>query len=196
MLGVISNIGLGLSGDKLIHVKEAILKAELLFGNVIPYDLDGTNDFLLAPYNHDEVGTLASAMWVNFNSLLDVDQIKENNQLRRFLFDSAIECLDSKYGRYCDFGFRPWRSLPFCINSEKLIRDVAKEVKRWTKLAGMVPYELVEWEIGYSLGKLTDFDMGAYEIGVEMDRDILRNLVEEIVLDLVSPRITYVGHVI
>ena len=49
MLRVISNFGLGLSGDKLIHVKEAILKAELLFGNVIPHDSDGTMIFSWGP---------------------------------------------------------------------------------------------------------------------------------------------------
>lgn len=189
MLRVISNVGLGLSGDKLIHVKEAILKAELLFGNVTPRDSDGTDDFLLGPYIHDEVETLAGAMWVDFSSLLGVDQsqTKENNQLRVFLFDCAIECLDSKYGRYCNSGFRAWRSLPFCMNSGKLIRDVAGEVRRWTKLAGMVPDEIIEWEMSYSLGKWTDFDIEAFETGAELDWDILQNLVLEIVVDLVSP---------
>ncbi|XVF20778.1 hypothetical protein REPUB_Repub12eG0032700 [Reevesia pubescens] len=187
MLRVMSNVSLGLSEDKLIHVKEAILKAELLFGNVTPGDSDGTDDFLLAPYVHDEVETLADAMLMDLNSLLSVDQTKENNQLRGFLFDCAIECLDSKYGRYCDSGFGAWRSLPFCMNSGKLIRDVAKEVRRWTKLAGMVPDELIEWEMSYSLGKWTDFDIEAFETGAEMDWDILQILVEEIVVDLVSP---------
>ncbi|XP_022759941.1 uncharacterized protein LOC111306307 [Durio zibethinus] len=187
MLQVLSNFGLGISGDKLIHVKEAILKAELLFGNVTPHESDGTDDFLLGPYVHDEVETLAGSMCVDFNSLLHFDQTKENNQLRGFLFDCAIECLDSKYGRYCNSGFAAWRSLPLCMNSGKLIQDVAEEVRRCTKLAGMVPDELIEWEISYSLGKWTDFDMEAYETGAEIDWDILQNLIQELVLDLVFP---------
>ena len=187
MLRAISNFGLGLSGDKLIHVKEAVMKAELLFGNVIPRDSDGIDDFLLGPYVRDEVETLAGAMWVDFNSFLGVDQTKENNKLRGFLFDCAIEYLDSKFGRYCNSGFGAWRSLPFCMNSGKLIRDVAEEVRRWTKLAGKVPDDLIEWDTSYSLGKWTDFDIEAYETGAEMDWDILQNLVEEIVADLVSP---------
>ncbi|XP_022772093.1 uncharacterized protein LOC111314717 [Durio zibethinus] len=187
MLPVISNFGLGLSGDKLIHVKEAIMKAELLFGNVIPHDSDETDDFLLEPYVHYEIETLAGAMWIDFNSLLGVEQTKENNQLRGFLFDCAIECLDSKYGRYCNSGFEAWKSLPFYMNSRKLIQDVANEVRMWTRLAGMVPDELIEWEMSYSLGKWTDFDIEAYETVAEMDWDILRNLVEEIVVDLVPP---------
>ncbi|KAK8569152.1 hypothetical protein V6N12_007684 [Hibiscus sabdariffa] len=191
MLHVASNFGLGLSGDKLIHVKEVILKAELLFGNLIPRDLDRTDDFLLAPYIHDEAETLVAIMQVDFKSVLGIDQLKENNQLRGFLLDCAIECIDSKYGPYCNSGFRPWRSLPCCMNSGKLIRDVADEVKRWIKLVGMVPDELIEYEMSYSLRKWTDFDIEAYETGVEMDWDILQNIIDEIVDDLGSPRIAY-----
>ncbi|XWS36921.1 hypothetical protein CRYUN_Cryun20dG0126700 [Craigia yunnanensis] len=73
------------------------------------------------------------------------------------------------------------------FESGMLIRDVVEEVTRWTKLAWMVPDELIEWEMSYSLGKWTDFDIEAYETGAEMDWDILQNLVEEIVVDLISP---------
>ncbi|OMP04736.1 hypothetical protein COLO4_09347 [Corchorus olitorius] len=187
LLRVISNAGLGLSGDKLKHVKEAILKAELLFGNVIPHDLDGTDDFLLGPFIYDEVESLSDAMWVDFTSLIGFDQTKDSNQLRAFLFDCAMECLDSKYSRFYNSGFRAWRSLPPSMNSRKLIRDVAGEIRRWTKLAGIIPDELIEWEMSYSLGKWTNFDIEAFETGVEMDWDILQNLVDEIVVDLVSP---------
>ena len=43
-----------------------------------------------------------------------------------------------------------------CMKSGMLIRDVAEEVRRWTKLAWVVPDELIEWEMSYSLGKWTD----------------------------------------
>ncbi|XP_039010454.1 uncharacterized protein LOC120139215 [Hibiscus syriacus] len=186
MFNVVSNFGLALSGDKLIHAKEVILKAELLFGNS-----SRTDDFLLAPCIYDEVETLVTIMQVDFKSVLGIDQLKENNQLRGFLFDCAIECIDSKYGPYCNSGFRPWRSLPYCMNSGKLIRDVAVEVKRWIRLVGMVPVELIEYEMSYSLGKWTDFDIEAYETGIEIDWDILQNTINEIVNDLISPQIAY-----
>ncbi|TYG94394.1 hypothetical protein ES288_A11G185700v1 [Gossypium darwinii] len=186
LMHVVSNFAFGLSDDKLIHCKEVILKAELLFGNLTPWDLDGTDDFFLAPYIHEEVETLVAAMGVDFKSVLGIEQIKENYQLRGFLFDCAIECIDSKYSRYCNSGFRAWGSLPYCMNSGKLIRDVADEVRKWTKLAGMVPDELIEWEMSYSLGKWTDFDIEAYETGAEMGWDIVQTLVDEMVDDLVS----------
>lgn len=186
LMHIVSNFALGLSDDKLIHCKEVILKVELLFGNLTPWDVDGTDDFFLAPYIHEEVETLVAAMRVDFKSVLGIEQIKENNQLRGFLFDCAIECIDSKYSHYCNSGFRAWGSLPYCMNSGKLIRDVADEVRRWTKLAGMVPDELIEWEMSYSLGKWTDFDIEAYETGAEMGWDIVQTLVDEMVDDLVS----------
>ena len=66
--------------------------------------------------------------------------------------------------RYCNSGFRAWKSLPFCMKSGMLIRDVAEEVIRSTKLAWMVPDELMEWEMSYSLSKRTDFDIKAYDV--------------------------------
>jgi hypothetical protein len=189
MLDIINLTGTRLSGSKLTHAKEVILNAELLFGTTTSYYLDGMNGFLVSPCLLDDLESFAHAAWTNSKDFIGLEDSIEGNQLRRFLFDFLVECLESKYVRYCDAGFKVWSRLPLCMNTRRLIVDVAEEVRRWRDLAGMVPDEIIDWEMSYSLGKWTDFDIEAFETGAEIDGDILQILVEEIVIDLLECRL-------
>uniref|UniRef100_A0A2P2JPC2 Uncharacterized protein LOC8269347 n=2 Tax=Rhizophora mucronata TaxID=61149 RepID=A0A2P2JPC2_RHIMU len=173
-----------LTDSRLTYVKEVILKAELLFGNASPHNSDRTRSFLIGPFLLGELETLAGAMWTNFNHLFGFDESKESDTLRRFLFDCVIEFLDSKYGRYCDSGFKAWKRVPLCKNAEMMVHEVGEEIRRWTNLAGMIPDEIIEWEMSHSLGKWTDFEIEAFETGMDVDSGILEALVGEIVMDL------------
>lgn len=177
-----------LTGSELAHANEKILNAELLFRTRTAHNLDGMEGFVISPRLLDELESFARVAWTDFNGFIGLEDTKAGNHLRGFLFDCIIECLDSKYGRYCNSGFKAWSRLPLCINTKTLIQDVAKEVRRWTGLAGMAHDEIIEWEMSYSLGKWTDFDIEAFETGNEIDGDILQNLVEEIVMDLLDCR--------
>ncbi|GLU10780.1 hypothetical protein SLE2022_275640 [Rubroshorea leprosula] len=183
-LRCINQAGLRLSGDKLIHIKEVILNAELLFGNLPPFDSDGKEDLLLGSFLHEEIEPLSGPIWTGFCSLFGFETTKDNNQLKLFLLDSAVECLDSRYGQYCNLGFRAWRRLPLRMDSKMLMQEVAKEVTRWTRSAGKLPDELIESEMSRSLGKWIDFDIEAFETGTKIDFDILEILLEEVVVDL------------
>nr|XP_023894688.1 uncharacterized protein LOC112006615 [Quercus suber]POE58206.1 hypothetical protein CFP56_40790 [Quercus suber] len=177
-----------LTGSELAHANEKILNAELLFRTRTAHNLDGMEGFVISPRLLDELESFARVAWTDSNGFIGLEDTKAGNHLRGFLFDCIIECLDSKYGRYCNSGFKAWSRLPLCMNTKTLIQDVAKEVRRWTGLVGMVPDEIIEWEMSYSLGKWTDFDIEAFETGNEIDGDILQNLVEEIVMDLLDCR--------
>ncbi|KAK9271751.1 hypothetical protein L1049_002114 [Liquidambar formosana] len=181
ILHSINLAGTELSGSKLTHAKEVILNAQLLFGNAALHS-DGMKDIFIAPFL-DELDTIANAMSKS-NCCFNFEEMKETNQCRQFLFDCLIECLDSKYGRYCKSGFKAWTRLPLCMSTEMLIQGVDEEVRRWTDLAGKIPDEIIEWEMSHSLGKWTDFEIEAFEDGAEVGGDILQILVEEIVRDL------------
>ncbi|KAJ9147343.1 hypothetical protein P3X46_029517 [Hevea brasiliensis] len=186
ILQSISLAGGGLTGSRLTYAKEVILNAELLFGTASRRNSDRTKSFLICPILFDELETVAGALWTNF-TCLGFEESKEgskDSQVRRFLFDCVIECLDSKYSRYCNTGFKAWRRVPLCMNTEMLIEEVGKEARRWTNLAGMIPDQIIEWEMSYSLGKWTDFEIEVFETGAQMDWDILQVLVDEIVMDL------------
>ncbi|XP_015582178.2 uncharacterized protein LOC8269347 [Ricinus communis] len=179
----------GLTGARLTYVREVILNAELLFGSAAPQNSDRMKSSFIGPFLLNELETLAGTMWTNFNCLSGFEESKEGSEVRRFLFDSVIECLDSKYSRYCNSGYKAWRRVPSCMKAEILIEEVGKEIRRWTDMAGMIPDEIIEWEMSHALGKWTDFEIETFETGADIDWDILQVLVDEIVIDFWNCRI-------
>lgn len=184
--GVLSKIN-QLKGSKLGYANEVILNTELILGTspeqqALPVD-DGlsVSHFLL-----NELEMLSSLLWMTFGQLLGCNDPKQMNQLKGFAFDCLLEYLDSKFGRYSDSGFRIWSKLPSSMTKEILIADIIEEVKEWTEFVGLIPDELIEWDMSHSLGKWTDFEIEEFECGTEVDRHILQVLVDEVVLDLYS----------
>lgn len=177
-----------LRGDKLTHANEVILKAELLFGDVTQHKMDVMKGLFISPLLLD-LETIASSMMKNFDVLSSSWDTKEGTKISEFLFDCVIEHLDSKYGRYCNSGFRFWEKLPLCMNRKLMIQEVEDEMQKWTDLAGMIPDEMIEWDMNHALGKWTDFNIEAFEAGSEIDGDILQNLVNEVVVDLCECRL-------
>lgn len=172
---------IGLTGHKLSHAKEIILNTELLFQNA------SLDNFLIGPFLLDQLEILVSTLWKTSNWFLGFEEkTKEGNQLRIFLFDCLIECLERKYGRYCKTGLKAWSRIPVGAYREVLISEVDEEVRKWVEMAGKIQDEIIEWEMSHSLGKWTDFEIEAYESGAEIDGGILYNLVDEIVADLLD----------
>ncbi|XP_041007598.1 uncharacterized protein LOC121252166 [Juglans microcarpa x Juglans regia] len=188
ILDILNLTGPGLTGIKVAQAKEVILNAELLFGNATPHTFDGMKGFLISPHLLDGMESFGRTAWTNYIGFIGLEDTKERNHLRTFLFDLIVECLDSKYGQYCNSGFKTWSRLPLHMGTEKLTLDAAEEVRRWTDLAGMIPDEIIELEMSHSLRKWTDFDTEAFETGAEIDGDILQILIEEIVMDLLDGR--------
>ncbi|XP_060196031.1 uncharacterized protein LOC132625212 isoform X2 [Lycium barbarum] len=174
-----------LKGSKLSYAKEVVLNTELIFGatceqQALPVD-DG---FSLNQFFLNELEMLSSLLWMTFGQLLGCNDPKQMSQLKGFAFDCLLEYLDSKFGRYSDSGFRTWTRLPSSMTKEILIADIIEEVKEWTEFVGLIPDELIEWDMSHSLGKWTDFEIEEFECGTEVDRHILQVLVDEVVLDL------------
>lgn len=189
MSEVLYNIDLSearLKGNKVNHAKEVIFNAELVLGNAAIHTSHEIKGFSISSFLLDELETLASVLWTNFSNFLGFEDTKEGNQFRGFIFDCLIEYLDSSYGRFSKSGFRAWTSLPFCMNAEKMIHEVAEEVRGWMSLVGLIPDDLIEREMSRGLGKWTDFEIEAFETGVEINRVIFYSLLDEIVVDLLE----------
>ncbi|PHU05620.1 hypothetical protein BC332_26442 [Capsicum chinense] len=184
--GVLSKID-QLKGSKLSYAKQVILNAELIFGTTpqqqaLPVE-DGfsVSHFLLNKYE-----MFTSFLWMAFGELLGCNDPKQMSKLKGFAFDCLLEYLDSKFSPIYDSGFRTSTKLPSSMTKEILIADIIDEVEEWTQFVGLVPDELIEWDMSHSLGKCTDFEMEEYECGTEVARHILQELVDEVVLDLYS----------
>ncbi|KAM0957307.1 hypothetical protein ACFX2A_025977 [Malus domestica] len=170
-----------LSGGKLTHANEVILNAELLFGDLTLHSKGNIMEGLFISSLLLNLETIADTLMTKFCVFSSFGDIKE---LGEFLFDFVIEYLDSKYGRCCNSGFRFWEKLPVGMNQKLMIQEVQEGIQKWTDLAGMIPDELIEWDMSHALGKWTDFNTEAFEIGSEIDGDILQSLVNEVVIDL------------
>ncbi|PON42787.1 DnaA initiator-associating protein [Parasponia andersonii] len=172
-----------LTESKLVHAKDVMVNAELLFGNVTLYCVDGMEGLFIGPILFD-LETVANVAWTNINVFTNGDANKTGNQFKIFLFDCLVECLDSKYGQYTNSKLEAWTRCPSCMNRERIIGELENEMNKWTSLAGMIPDEIVEWEMSHGLGKWTSFDIEAFEAGDEVCCDIFQALVDETLIDL------------
>ncbi|KAM6546457.1 hypothetical protein CsatB_027193 [Cannabis sativa] len=172
-----------LTESNLAHAKDVIVNAGLLFGNVTLYCLEGTEGLFIGPVLLD-LEKVANAAWTNINIFTGTDANKTENQYRVLLFDCLIECLESKYGEYTNSKLKAWTRFASCMNREMIIGDLEKEMNKWTSLAGMLPEDIVEWEMSHGLGKWIDFDIEAFEGGDEVCSNIFQDLVDETLNEL------------
>lgn len=169
-----------LKGGKLAHAKEVILNTDMVFGNAARH-----GGFSISLFVLNELETLASVMAANFSECAGVGfDASKGKELKGFVFDCVIEYLDSRFSRYSNYGFNAWMRLPLRMKTEMLIGDIVEEVGRWAELAGLIPDELIYFEMSRSLGKWIDFELEAFETGAEIEAEILQALTEELVLDL------------
>ncbi|XP_058751237.1 uncharacterized protein LOC131624308 [Vicia villosa] len=170
-----------LTKNKLNHMKDVIFIAELVLGNVTRQSED-LPQLLISCILVDELDNMATdAMRGNFN----------RSQLKGFLFDCVVEYLESNccHNYYNVFSlWCAWTKIPLCMKGEILVEEVKSEIKKWEVIAGMEPEKIIDWEMSHSLGKWTDFNVEAFEFGVDIENYLLQILVDEIVEDLVDFR--------
>ncbi|XP_050379643.1 uncharacterized protein LOC126796986 [Argentina anserina] len=166
---------------KLIQAYEIILNAELLFGDATMNDMDGMEGLFMSPFL---VEIIARSRDPSVNVFGGLEDILTGSQLCELYFDRVVEHIDSKYVWYCNGGFRFWNELPFSMSRKMMIQEVEEEIKKWTRLSGMLPDEIADWEMSHSLRKWTEFNVEAFEAGSEIDGDILQSLVSEVAVDL------------
>lgn len=118
------------------------------------------------------VDTLSDIMWTKFGNFFGCENPKTRYQLKRFVFDCLIEYLDSKCG------VKGW------MGSKVLIDEVVEEVMTWMDCIGLSGGEVAEREMRCCLGRLMDFEIEWSEIGARIEGELLRMLVDEIVVDL------------
>lgn len=197
MLQSLKSCGIRLTESNLIHMKEVIFNAELVLGNSTEHGEDGMSQQLLVScFLLGELDTMASdAMWRDFNGFAGFEESKDRSQIKGLLFDCVIEYLESNcccqhYNRV----FQAWTKLPLCKKAKMLAQEVKSEVKKWSSIAGMLPDQVIEWEMmSHSLGKWTDFTTEAFEVGVDIGGFVLQILVDEIVEELLD---SWRGHIL
>ncbi|KAK8589205.1 hypothetical protein V6N12_023608 [Hibiscus sabdariffa] len=104
---------------------------------------------------------------------------------QKLLLDCVSECVESRY-RQVLVG-----RCQGCVKLEKMIQErdwlaeeVNKEISGWKSMGDTMVDDLVDKDMSTKHGRWLDFDMEAFEEGVEIQNNILTSLVDELVSDL------------
>ena len=103
---------------------------------------------------------------------------------RRELFDCAREFLDMKCGCYNRGGYKRWAKGVALVQKQGLAEEVCKEIMLRRNMGDWMVDELVEWDMSNHLGRWLDFEVEAFEIGEEIEREMLSSLVDEVIADM------------
>ncbi|KAK7295780.1 hypothetical protein RJT34_18692 [Clitoria ternatea] len=182
---ILLSFGTQLTRSKLSHMKDILMNAELVLGIATDRREDEAPRLLIYWFLLDEMETMVDdAVWTDVNGFVNYEGSKHRKELKGFLLDCVIEYLELNCCQYFNSGFKAWRKLPLCMKAKMLVQEVKREINRWLCMVGMMPDEIIEWEMSHSLGKWTNFDIEAFEAGVDIGGDILQILVDEVVEDL------------
>lgn len=188
VLQCLYSFGTQFTRSKLNNMKSVLVNAELVLRIANEHSEEEVPAQLLVyRFLRNEL----DAMLTDFNGFVGCEDLKPRKMLNGFILDCVMEYLESNCCQYFHSGFNAWMKLPLCIKAETLAQEVTREANKCARMVGMVPDEIIEWEMSHSLGKWNDFDIEAFEAGVDLDGDILHNLVGEVVEEYVGCKHSY-----
>ncbi|OAY69093.1 hypothetical protein ACMD2_02411 [Ananas comosus] len=101
---------------------------------------------------------------------------------RKMLFGCINECLGVKLCYYFHAGYRLWaKGVAFLLTN--LAEEVYREISAWDSMGEWMVDELVERDMSSQLGRWVDFETESFELGIEIESEILSSLVDEVVAD-------------
>ncbi|XP_043711167.1 uncharacterized protein LOC122660059 [Telopea speciosissima] len=105
---------------------------------------------------------------------------------RKMVFDCVSESLDLRCRRYAGGGYRTWANGVAMVRRKGwLAEEVCNEISGWTSMGDWMVDELVDKDMSSQYGRWLDFEIEAFEVGVELERELLSSLVDEVVTDLI-----------
>lgn len=103
---------------------------------------------------------------------------------RKELFDGVSECLDLKCRRYVGGGCGLWaEGLAMVKRNKWLAQEVYREICGWRRMCDRIVDELVDKDMSSQHGRWLDFEVEAFVVGADIQDQILRSLVDEVVAD-------------
>ncbi|CAA2989142.1 Hypothetical predicted protein [Olea europaea subsp. europaea] len=157
---------------ELIYVKEVLCNIEMMFKD---YAIDQAREII----NPNLFYQLESQKgMLNGNDL--VPRIS-----RRLLFDCVNEFLESKCRVYVGWGSKIWEKGVSAIRGkETLAQEMYSEILGWSSMRDYMIDELVDKDMSSRYGRWLDFEIEAFELGIEIEDRILNSLLDEVVADV------------
>ncbi|KAF5824006.1 hypothetical protein HanRHA438_Chr01g0045351 [Helianthus annuus] len=106
------------------------------------------------------------------------DKKHETKLRRKLVFDCVSECVDSRCAVWL-------RGLAVVTRKDRLVEDVCNKVNEWEQMKDCMVDELVDKDMSCGQHKKwLDFDLEAFEIGVEIEGRLLGSLIDEAIVDM------------
>ncbi|XP_021742658.1 uncharacterized protein LOC110708749 isoform X1 [Chenopodium quinoa] len=103
---------------------------------------------------------------------------------RRILFNCVTESVNAKYQRAFLGSFKSWENWGMLLQNEWLTEEVYKEVLCWQNMGNLMVDELVDLDMSIQLGRWLDFEIESLEEGIDIEKEIVESLIDELVADL------------
>ncbi|RZS08168.1 hypothetical protein BHM03_00039104 [Ensete ventricosum] len=176
-LGLVSEIGTSDRAETLWggleYVKEILTISEFIVDDLIPYFMD-QSDEIFDPLLFEKLEE---------NQSLTACEIAERHRrMRKIIFDAVNECLETKHSHYFRAGFRMW-SKGVVLAAKDLSHELYNEISGWNSIEDLMVDELVAKDMSTYLGRWIDFEIEAFEAGVEIQMWLFNTLVDEVVAD-------------
>ncbi|KAG2625960.1 hypothetical protein PVAP13_3KG282900 [Panicum virgatum] len=170
---------------ELKHPEEVTTTVELLLTNVRSSTRDKSKEpsktFLLRTIE-SALSTLTPGSKQDPNST--IKEAKEASSLRNLALDLVWDCLDSMCTQLCDSGYRSFTKLGLVCTEERLAAEVGKEVATCGDMAGWGLDELAVSEVENAVEAGMNSMLEAFQIGAQIEQDLVQELVDEMGLDL------------
>ncbi|KAK6161034.1 hypothetical protein DH2020_004415 [Rehmannia glutinosa] len=159
-------------GSKLEYVKEILCNIDMMFND---YAL-GNACHIIKPRLFDQVERRKGYL----NGCENISRID-----RKLLFDCVNECLDMRCRRYVRGGYKLWaKGLWMVKKKDRLAEDVCKEISGWSAMGDFMVDEIVENDMSSQYGRWLDYEIEAFELGIQIESKILSSLIDEVVDDI------------
>lgn len=114
-----------------------------------------------------------------------LERVNGRGQRRKVIFDCVSECLDIRCKRYVDGGYDTWlKGVVVVRNKEKLAEEVYREISGWSGMGNCMVDELVDKDMSSYFGRWLDFEVEAFELGIQIEKRLLNSLIDEVVADI------------
>ncbi|XP_062232066.1 uncharacterized protein LOC133929357 [Phragmites australis] len=169
--------------SKLVHSGEVTTTVELLLTNVCSSSLrksEGSSKAFLLRTIESAIATLTTSAKQDFNTI----KATEASPLRELALDFVSECLDLMCVQLCDSGYRSFSRLAMICTEERLAAEVKKEIARCSDMAGRGLDDMAGSDVEHAVEAGMDSMLEAFQIGAQIEQDLVQELVNEIGLDM------------
>ncbi|XP_062180338.1 uncharacterized protein LOC133884795 [Phragmites australis] len=140
----------------------------------------GSSKTFLRQTIESALATLTTSAKQDFNTIKGT----EATPLRNLALDFVLECLDSMCVQLSGSGYRSFSKIALICTEERLAAEVKKEIARCSDMAGRGLDDLAVSDVEHAVEAGMNFMLEAFQIGAQIEQDLVQELVNEIGLDM------------